>query len=423
MNQEARSNYIGMSRPNALTELTAKQSPQSSPQWHQFHDSLQGQPLLRTNRLIRENEPLVPGTLLYGRRYRLAYTQGQQQWLAGVYETNWIAQDIHRQGASVMISEVNVSGSVSHIIQSLLRTAMHALSLTGKLSHAVELLDVFRDRDKNFFVFQAVDGVSLLSYMQHSGQVLQEQEVINGCLQIVKVLEECSHQSLVHGLIRPEHIVVTRGSLKWYLTNFSIIVAGGAIQYISGIDRSLLSPYTAPEFSAGMIDVRSDLYALIATAYHMATGSPPANSSERASQSQQLNPPVSSPLAAIFSKGLYHVMDQRYQQPSELLQDLLALSSASNTSGIGSKSQYNQRAKGHDSASERQLSPLPAQVPSDTVAQIFSSLVAQPEQETYKNVLPRPEELPPLPKGNHILIAACWLAVILICFFILAVLP
>lgn len=423
VNLQVQSNHIGVSHPNGLTELAAKQSQQSSRQWLQY-DPLRRSPLLRTNRLISEPKLLVPGTLLYGERYRLSYKQGQQQWLAGAYETSWIAQDTHRQGASVMISEVSIPGDVSRVVQSLLRTAIHILSSTSKLSYAVKLLDVFREHNKDFFVFQAVNGVSLLSYLQHTGQTLQEQEVIRGCLQITRALEEFSHQSLVHGLICPEHIIVEQGSLNWYLTNFSVIISARAMKHISGIDRSLLSPYTAPEFSSGIIDVRSDLYALIATAYHMVTGSLPTNASEKILQSQRSNSFISSPLAVIFSKGLHPILEQRYQQPSELLQDLLTLSSASNISSIeGKPPPHNQQAKQHYSASERQTSSIPVRVASDAIEQIFSTFTSQAGKEISNDMLLHPEELPPLPQSNDILIAACWLAAILICLFILVLLP
>jgi hypothetical protein len=423
INLQVQSNPIGISRPNGSTELAVKQSQQSSQRRLQ-HGPLRQSPSLRTNRLIRESKPLVAGTLLYGERYRLSYKQGQQQWLAGAYETSWIAQDTHRQGAPVMISEVSIPGDVSHVVQSLLRTAIHILSSTSKLSYAVKLLDVFREHGKDFFVFQAVNGVSLLSYLQHTGNTLQEQEVIRGCLEITRALEKFSHQSLVHGLICPEHIIVEQGSLKWYLTNFSIFVSARAIQYISGIDRSLLSPYTAPEFSSGVIDARSDLYALMATAYQMVTGALPTNASEPISQSQRSNSFVSSPLAAIFSKGLHPILEQRYQQPSELLQDLLALSSASNISSIENKPpSHSQQAKQHYSASERQTSPTSVQVAPDAIEQIFSTFTSQAGREISKDVLLHPEELPPLPQSNDILIAACWLTAILICLFILVLLP
>src|SRR5947209_2434947 len=167
--------------------------------------------------------------------------------------------------------------------------------------------------------------------MRRTGRAMQEQDVIECCLQMAEVLELLAQQSppLVHGLISPEHIMVTRTGNQYVLTNFSIVLAGGATRFISGIERTRLSVYTAPEFVRGVIDVRSDLFSLLATAYHAVTGSMPTGVSGSIPQAQRLNPNVSSQFDAILAKGLRSIASQRYQRPSELRQDLLAMRSVS----------------------------------------------------------------------------------------------
>src|SRR5439155_10523432 len=111
---------------------------------------------------------------------------------------------------------------------------------------------------------------------------------------MTEVLELFAQQAppLIHGQIRPEHIVVHSGS-QYVLTNFSIVLAGGALQLVSGIDHSQLSAYTAPEFVRGVIDMRSDLYSLLATAYHLVTGSVPTSMNGTIPSVQRLNSNVS----------------------------------------------------------------------------------------------------------------------------------
>src|SRR5207253_4004699 len=97
------------------------------------------------------------------------------------------------------------------------------------------------------------------------------------CLQTVELLELLSQQSppLVHGLIRPEHAIISLSGTQYLLTNFSVILAGGATQFVSGVDRSQLSPFMSSELLRGVIDARLDLYSLLATAYYAVTGSIP----------------------------------------------------------------------------------------------------------------------------------------------------
>src|SRR5690242_4141434 len=85
----------------------------------------------------------------------------------------------------------------------------------------------------------------------------------------------------------------------------------------------------SPEFIRGVVDVRTDMYSLIATAYHAVTGTVPSGISGSIPQAQRINHAISPEFDAILTKGLRSIANQRYQRPSELRQDLLALRSVS----------------------------------------------------------------------------------------------
>lgn len=233
----------------------------------------------------------------------------------------------------------------------------------------------------------------------------------------------------MHGLIRPEHILVGRTGSQYMLTNFSIVLAGGATQFVAGIDRTRLSPYVAPEFVRGVIDVRTDLYALMATAYHAVIGSMPTGVSGSIPQAQRLNPNISAQFDAVLGKGLRPIASQRYQRPSELRQELLAIRPISSTLAPGSAGQgpgqpLNRVA---DSAEKGQkFGPAAAQaaqaaqsVP-DSVALALQSLAPDNDQDE-RLLLPRPEELPPIEERNHVLGAAIWLGAIAVCLVLVII--
>lgn len=371
-----------------------------------------------------EPAQLAPGTLLRGGYYRLQEPLERQDWLSGVSETMWLAQDAHRNASSVMIREVVLPESSSFVIQSTLRTATMALTSVGRHPHIPTLWDAFSDRGRNFFVFEPIEGESLLARMRRTARPIPEQDIIECCLQMTEVLELLAQQSppLVHGLISPEHIIVGRSGSQFVLANFSIILAGGATQFISGIDRTRLSVYTAPEFVRGVIDVRSDLFSLLATAYHAATGSPPAGVRGSIPQAQRLNPNISSQFDAILSKGLRPVASQRYQRPSELRQDLLAMRSVNGTlvsnSAQGFVPPVSTQPTGESQGKPRFESSQPSSV-SDSLAQTFQSLAPTEDVEEHKLLLPRPEELPPFQEGNARLQAILWLGGIMICLLLI----
>ncbi|HLQ30408.1 MAG TPA: protein kinase [Ktedonobacteraceae bacterium] len=370
-----------------------------------------------------DTRQLGPGTILRNGRYRLLELQERQEWLAGAYESMWIAQDAQRGASQVMICELVLPGTGSVVMQSTLRTATIALTSVGRHPHIPTLWDAFSDRGRNFFVFEPFEGESLLNRMRRTGRAMPEQDVIECCLQMTEVLELLAQHSppLVHGLIRPEHILVVRTGSQYVLTNFSIVLAGGATQFVSGMERTRLSVHTAPEFVRGVIDVRSDLFALMATAYHAVTGSMPTGVSGSIPQAQRLNPNVSPQFDAILARGLRPIASQRYQRASELRQDLLAMRSVSGTLVPGQRLEqpFQRVSDGAQIGQKFEQSTTPRVA--DSVAQALQSLAPADNFEEQKLLLPRPEELPPLEERNDRLYAALWLSAILVCLVLVIV--
>ncbi len=353
---------------------------------------------------------LAPGTLLRSGRYRLHEMVEKQRWLSGVYEATWVAEDAQRGRSRVIVCEVVIPDADPMIVHSTLRTATLSLTAVGRNSHIPTLWDAFSDHDRSFFVFEPVEGESILARMRRTGRALSEQEIIESCLQMVEALDLLTQQSppFVHGLIRPEHIIIARGGSHYILSNFSIILAGGASQFVTGMERTQLSPYTAPEFVRGIVDVRCDLFSLLATAYHAVTGSVPTGLSGSIPQPQRLNPAVSSKFDAILTRGLRPVATQRYQHPSELRQDLLTMRSVSGS-----------LVEGHPGRSARRFpAPEPrAEVPAtqfpNSIAHVLQSLDPGDEFDERRPLLPQPEELPSFPVRNDWISASIWLVVIL----------
>ena len=271
---------------------------------------------------------LTPNTLLREGRYRLVEVFGRQHWQSGVYETVWQAQDAQRSMMSVMLCELYAPGSSSIAVQGMLRAATIALTSVGRYPPVPTLWDVFSERDRNFFVFEPVYGESLVARMRRIGLTLSERDIIECCVQIAELLEMISQQTppLVHGLIQPEYIAV-RPDGQYVLRNFSVVLAGGATQFVTGLDRSSLSPYMAPELPLGSIDVRADLYSLLATAYYTVTGKAPVRATPDGDipSARTINPRLSPLFDVVLSRGLHPSIEQRYQRPSELRRDLLAI--------------------------------------------------------------------------------------------------
>jgi serine/threonine protein kinase len=356
---------------------------------------------------------LLPGSILHGGRYRVLELRSRQEWAYGAFEAMWIGQDAQRGGSQVMIWEVVLPEMASSAIQARLRAATMALASISRHPRVPTLSDAFSDQERTFFVFEPIAGESLLARMHRTGRALPEQDVIECCLQITEVLELLSQQMppLVHGLIRPEHIIAAHNGSIYTLTNFSVVLMSGATQFITGIERSRLSPYTAPELIRGVVDGRSDLYSLVATAYHVITGSIPTQVDGNIPQVQRLNPNISAQFNAILAKGLRPIASQRYQRPAELLYDLQTIRSASPTlPRAGSR------------GSEWRAQAMRAEPPmaADSVAQALPiPLTPAEDLDVHAPLLPSPEELPPLGHSNDTINALVLFGILLVCIFII----
>jgi len=325
--------------------------------------------------------------------------QSRQEWYSGAFEVIWIGRDFRRE-VQVVIHEVGVPDTTSEYVLPIMHAATVALLAIQHYPQVAPIVDAFHDQGRSFFVFELIQGETLLGRLRQLQHPLPEQEVIDFCLQMADILEtlEQKSPSLVHGAIRPEHIYRVHNSSRYILCNFSLLVAGRATHLIANGEGVAPSPYTAPEFVHGFIDIRSDIYAVLATAYHLVTGRAPAANATRAAQS--VNPAVSQALSAILTRGLHVSPQQRYQDPAQLRQELLALRTAASAAGGGPPP-----LQGTIADSFPPLHNVPAFAPRPN--ELLSSMpylfpIAPPSALDEEHTLvPAPETLPPLRMGNE----------------------
>jgi serine/threonine protein kinase len=177
-----------------------------------------------------------------------------------------------------------------------------------------------------------------------------------------------------------------------------------------------------------VVDVRTDMYSLIATAYYAVTGTVPSGISGSIPQAQRINHAISSEFDAILTKGLRAIANQRYQRPSELRQDLLALRSVSGSlvspGNTAAAAQSNAGAASYAPTRPASENPQPQPVRQNQASYMPLPIsMASEEVETERvSLLPRPEDLPPMKQADDRLSASLWLGAILISLIILVVL-
>ena len=158
------------------------------------------------------------------------------------------------------------------------RFRREALALS-KLNHPnIETVYDFDTEDgTDFLVMEYVAGQTLEEKLADGA--LPEKEVVTLGGQVASALEEAHEQGVVHRDLKPGNIIVTsKGQTK--LLDFGLarllepVAEGSQVQTISQSGSTVgTMPYMAPEqLRAEKVDARTDIFALGAVLYEMATG-------------------------------------------------------------------------------------------------------------------------------------------------------
>lgn len=245
-------------------------------------------------------------------RYLLKDKRREYRWGHGATESWWVAHD--RQAWSAMdkaICEVSIPerGSV-------LQPAMKSLMMiSSQHPEIIQLLDVFQERGRNYFVFQQVRGESLHQQIRRM-TCLPEEAMMACCRDILPQFTILAKAPLVHGLISPDHIVETPEG-KWRLIDFSVLVASGVESYRVGVDHATLSPFSPLECAQGIFSAQTDLSAFLACVYYGLTGHVPG-AGRTLPPIRTLNPTVSQRFSDVLVRGLQPTQEARLHSCEEL---------------------------------------------------------------------------------------------------------
>ena len=215
----------------------------------------------------------------------------------------------------------------------------------ARLDHEniARVFTIGQDQGLHYIAFEYIDGTTIRQRVEQFGP-LPVAEAINFTLQIAGALVHASERGVVHRDIKPSNIIVTaHGRAK--LVDMGLARRFEREGADDGLTQSNMTlgtfDYISPEQARDprSVDVRSDLYSLGCTIYHMLTGQPPfpggtvlqkllSHREEPAPDVRGLNPGVPADLAAIVLKLMAKDPDRRYQSPEQLVRDLLTLAGA-----------------------------------------------------------------------------------------------
>jgi serine/threonine-protein kinase len=202
----------------------------------------------------------------------------------------------------------------------------------------VAIYDVGEDNGLHFLALEFIDGIDLLEYIARKGK-LEPQEARQILIQAAKALEHTHKQGIVHRDIKPSNFLIANknGKQRIKLTDMGLarLVREKDMRLTEAGSTLGTVDYMSPEQArdGNSADIRSDIYSLGCTFYHMLTGAAPfaqGTMAERILQHfetkapdvRELNARVPEGLAVVLAKMLEKNPADRYQTPGELLRDL-----------------------------------------------------------------------------------------------------
>src|ERR1019366_4282329 len=159
--------------------------------------------------------------------------------------------------------------------------------------------------------------------------------IIEWAKAICEVLEAMHNHAppIIHRDLKPDNIMLLEDERSIKMIDFGAAreLARGTQERAKKLTGLFTEGYAPPEQEAGKAEERSDLYALAATLYHLATGKEPTKGFHTAREIQdQLNHPGSSIqphdrwFFALLCVNLSEDVNQRYSSVQELRADLEA---------------------------------------------------------------------------------------------------
>lgn len=181
---------------------------------------------------------------------------------------------------------------------------------------------------KLYLDMRLIEGRNLGTMLAESDEPLDAPFAVTVIEQVAAALDGAHRAGLIHRDVKPSNILITDRDFA-YLIDFGLARTAGEVGLTTAGSTLGTLAYMAPErFEGGLIDPRSDIYALTCVLYECLTGSRPypADSLEQQIAGHVMSPPprpsAANPKLAAFddviAKGMAKKPAKRYQTAGEL---------------------------------------------------------------------------------------------------------
>jgi tRNA A-37 threonylcarbamoyl transferase component Bud32 len=272
----------------------------------------------------------VRGLVLAGCRIDSVIGKGSQ---ATVYKGHHLTLDIP---VAMKILHSQVKKAQTQMAERFLKEAR----VIARLKHPniVGVMNAGEEHGYSYIVMQHVVGRSLDDALRKRAQI-SANDFIRLALDICGALRAAHENGIVHGDVKPANILLTSVGTTM-LVDFGLVKDLKTYKTEASTGMALGTPlYMSPEQARGqhLVDIRTDIYSLGATLYHVLSGKPPfsgATALEIIRKHIKEDPVplkdflvnVPQRLSDIVGKAMRKKPEERFQSAEALKQELLNLS-------------------------------------------------------------------------------------------------
>lgn len=272
--------------------------------------------------------PLNSGEVLRG-RYKIRQRIGQ-----GGIGSIYLAEDQRLEGRLCAIKEVEHDRALpAKIFEEAREQFMREATVLARLDHPnlPKVSDFFSRKKRDYLVMDYVPGEDLRDLMLDARRrktFLREDVVLGWANQIANALTYLHRQDppIIHRDIKPSNLKLTPSGLV-KLVDFGLVKVlvpdEMTITVIQGQGTILYTPLEQYGSDGVHTDVRSDVYSLGATLYHLLTNEAPADARKRFLKPDSLLPPreINSSISKRTQRGIRWAMSLHPDERPDSVED------------------------------------------------------------------------------------------------------
>ncbi len=247
--------------------------------------------------------------------------QPVKQLGAGGFGVVWLVKEVGTKRVAV--------AKTPHLPHMNIRVLRSAAILKRLVHHpnVVQLLEIVKDKGKFILIQEYVEGPTLQQLLDHGISPLEKETYF---LQLLSVISYAHKHKIIHRDIKPENIIISKsGHLK--LLDFGI-ARDLSWQPLGGGSEGTVN-FMPPEQFEGKACIASDVWPLGVILYIFATNSAPYSqvndqypmdieTTVATRAPRKINPKIDIKLERIIMRCLQKDLGRRYQNATELLNDL-----------------------------------------------------------------------------------------------------